>query len=131
MIKFRASAALSLGSCSWGLLPGALILASTPVVEPTYSTLDEIQNVSIAIAVAVVLIIVLVSSRQMVRDLVNEHLSKVRKREVHMLEVTTAISQELQLQPLLEKVISTITEILDADRSTLFLYDATRDELWS
>jgi len=99
--------------------------------SPTYSTLDEIQNVSVAIAVVVVLVIVLVSSRQMVRDLVNEHLSKVRKREVHMLEVTTAISQELQLQPLLEKVIATITEILDADRSTLFLYDATRDELWS
>jgi adenylate cyclase len=69
--------------------------------------------------------------RRQVRDLVNEQLSQVRRQESKMLEVTTAISAEIQLLPLLEKIMLTVTDILDADRSTLFLLDSKANELWS
>ncbi|MDF1536440.1 MAG: adenylate/guanylate cyclase domain-containing protein [bacterium] len=45
--------------------------------------------------------------------------------------MTNAISSELQLLPLLEKIMETTTDILEADRSTLFLYDGRTGELWS
>ena len=45
--------------------------------------------------------------------------------------MTTAIAGEIQLEPLLQKVMASVTEILGADRSTLFLYDDKRQELWS
>ena len=48
-----------------------------------------------------------------------------------LLEVTTAIAGEIQLEPLLQKVMASVTEILGADRSTLFLYDEKTQELWS
>lgn len=57
--------------------------------------------------------------------------SSVLKNENKMMEVTSAMTAEIQLLPLLQKVMETVTEILDADRSTLFLYDTKTDELWS
>lgn len=69
--------------------------------------------------------------RARVRSLVNQRMTFVQRREGRLLEVTTAISEELQLRPLLMKIIEAVCEILDADRATLFLYDAESDELWS
>ena len=57
--------------------------------------------------------------------------SSVLKNENKMMEVTSAMTAEIQLLPLLQKVMETVTEILDADRSTLFLYDTKTNELWS
>ena len=55
----------------------------------------------------------------------------VLKNENKMMEVTSAMTAEIQLLPLLQKVMETVTDILDADRSTLFLFDTKTDELWS
>jgi adenylate cyclase len=60
-----------------------------------------------------------------------DEVQKAKEEESQLLEITTAISSELQLQPLLAKIMETTTEILDADRSTLFLYDEKTNELWS
>ncbi|MCX5802302.1 MAG: GAF domain-containing protein, partial [Proteobacteria bacterium] len=60
-----------------------------------------------------------------------DEVQKAKEEESQLLEITTAISSELQLQPLLAKIMETTTEILDADRSTLFLYDEKTKELWS
>jgi adenylate cyclase len=60
-----------------------------------------------------------------------DEVQKKEEEESQLLEITTAISSELQLQPLLAKIMETTTEILDADRSTLFLYDEKTNELWS
>jgi len=60
-----------------------------------------------------------------------DEVQKKEEEESQLLEITTAISSELQLQPLLAKIMETTTEILDADRSTLFLYDEKTKELWS
>ena len=58
-------------------------------------------------------------------------LQKMQQGESKLLEVSQAISAEIQLHPLLSRVMEAVTDILDADRSTLFLYDEKTDELWS
>ncbi|MBL6751265.1 MAG: GAF domain-containing protein [Nevskia sp.] len=51
--------------------------------------------------------------------------------EVRILEVTQHLAGELQLDVLIGRIMSAATELLDAERSTLFLYDAERHQLWS
>lgn len=60
-----------------------------------------------------------------------EEVVRARKEEAELFEVTRAISTEIQLLPLIEKIISTATNMLDCDRGTLFLNDKKRGELWS
>ena len=60
-----------------------------------------------------------------------EQVEKARKEEAQLFEVTRAISSELKLNALLQKIMDTVTRILEADRSTLFLHDEKRNELWS
>lgn len=60
-----------------------------------------------------------------------EQVQKAKHEETYLLEITTAISSELQLKPLLQKIMETIVTILDAERATLFLYDEKTNELWS
>jgi adenylate cyclase len=61
----------------------------------------------------------------------HDQVTRAQEHAGKLLDVTTAISQELQLKPLLIKIMSALTNFLDADRSTLFLYDEKTDELWS
>ena len=61
----------------------------------------------------------------------HENVERARREEEKMLEVANAISTELQLEPLLAKIMSATTELLGADRSTLFMYDKKEDQLWS
>jgi adenylate cyclase len=56
---------------------------------------------------------------------------RARADEARLLEVAAAISSELNLDDLLEKIIASASEILNAERSSLFLYDQEREELWS
>jgi adenylate cyclase len=51
--------------------------------------------------------------------------------EVRMLEVTHDLSGELKLDALIHRIMTATTELLDADRSTLFVYDEKTGELWS
>ncbi len=60
-----------------------------------------------------------------------DQLQKSMEEEKRMREVMGAISTELQLQPLLKKIMETITDLLDADRSTLFVNDEKTNELWA
>lgn len=60
-----------------------------------------------------------------------EEVVRARKEEAELFEVTRAISTEIQLLPLIEKIISTAVAMLDCDRGTLFLNDPKRGELWS
>ena len=54
-----------------------------------------------------------------------------QREEARILEVTQAVSSELNIDRLLRKIIGIATDLLDAERSTLFLHDAATDELWS
>ena len=49
----------------------------------------------------------------------------------HIISVAHDLSGELHLDALLARIMSATTELLDADRSTLFIYDRKTDELWS
>jgi adenylate cyclase len=51
--------------------------------------------------------------------------------EVRILEVAQDLAGELQLDVLIGRIMSAATELLDAERSTLFVHDAERRQLWS
>ena len=53
------------------------------------------------------------------------------REEVRILEVTHDLSGELNLDALLERIMGATTELLDADRSTVFVHAAKTNELWS
>jgi serine phosphatase RsbU (regulator of sigma subunit) len=48
-----------------------------------------------------------------------------------LLDVSKAISREAHLDDLLQVIMAKATEVIDADRSSLFLYDESKNELWS
>ena len=60
-----------------------------------------------------------------------EKLDRGRREEEELLAITEAISTELRIEPLLARIVHAATTLLDAERSTLFLYDAATDELCS
>ena len=64
-------------------------------------------------------------------NLVAEEIEESRRQEMEFLEMVSQISSEIQLGPLLQRIISLITSMLDADRSTLFLNDEKTKELYT
>ena len=60
-----------------------------------------------------------------------ERLEQARREELELLAITEAISTELHLDTLLVGIVAAATQLLDAERSTLFVYDPSTDELWS
>jgi adenylate cyclase len=60
-----------------------------------------------------------------------EQTQLAHQNESHLLELASVISSELQLKPLLEKIMEAVTMILNCDRATIFLHDEKTDELWS
>ena len=48
-----------------------------------------------------------------------------------ILEVSKAMSSEIQLDNLLQVIVQKTVEIMEADLASLFLYDEGRNELWS
>jgi adenylate cyclase len=60
-----------------------------------------------------------------------ERLEKVQREEIELLTIAEAISTELHLDVLFTRIIAAATQLLHAERSTLFLYDTVKDELWS
>lgn len=53
------------------------------------------------------------------------------RRMAIFLDVATSLSQTMDLDALISKIVSKISEILDADRASLFLLDSEKKELWS
>jgi len=60
-----------------------------------------------------------------------EQVQRAGHEVARLMDVTTLISSELRLDELLFKIAQATTEILEADRSTLFMYDSKSHELWS
>ena len=60
-----------------------------------------------------------------------ERIEKSRQREVEFLNVISDMTSELELNKLLNKVMTEATRMLNADRSTLFLNDEKTNELFS
>lgn len=64
------------------------------------------------------------------RDLRGE-LERSERRVEAMKQIGRALGSHLDLTPLLAEIVSRTTELLEADRSTLFLVDEEKKELWS
>lgn len=64
-------------------------------------------------------------------NLVIEQMKETRRQEMEFLDVVSQVSSELKLGPLLQKIIKTITKMLDAERSTLFINDEKTNELYT
>ncbi|HZT08235.1 MAG TPA: GAF domain-containing protein [Chloroflexota bacterium] len=66
--------------------------------------------------------------------LTNASLLEARRKEVEksrtLLDVMTSLSSELELDQLLAKIMEKTTEVMRADRSSLFILDAKQNELW-
>jgi adenylate cyclase len=60
-----------------------------------------------------------------------ERLEQAQREEIELLTIAEAISTELHLDVLFSRIMAASTQLLNAERSTLFLYDAAKDELWS
>lgn len=65
------------------------------------------------------------------RELVRKTAALSRAEELDLLELTTALSTELELRPLLVKIMDAAPRFLAAERATLFLHDRKADELWA
>lgn len=64
-------------------------------------------------------------------NLVLEEMEEKQRQEREFLDVVSNVSTEIQLGPLLQRIISTITKMLDAERSTLFVNDDKTSELYT
>ncbi len=65
------------------------------------------------------------------RKRTEDQLRQAKDEELRLLEMTTALSYELNLNRLLKRIMDTTTVLLCADRCTLFLHDEKSNELWS
>ena len=59
------------------------------------------------------------------------HMIHGLRDEVRMLEITQGLAGELNLDTLIQRIMSAASELLDADRATLFVYDPRTNQLWS
>ena len=60
-----------------------------------------------------------------------EQMELARKKELEFMDLVSEISSELELTSLLAKIIATITTMLDAERSSLFINDEKTNELFT
>lgn len=60
-----------------------------------------------------------------------ESMQAIRAKEVEFLNVISEVTSDINISSLLKKVMSEITRMLNADRSTLFLNDEKTGQLWS
>jgi len=63
--------------------------------------------------------------------MLNEELRKRMEVSETLLRVMRAVASELALDQLLIKIVTTTSEVMEADRATLFLLDRQRGDLWS
>ena len=60
-----------------------------------------------------------------------EKVDRAQREEAVLIDVVSLIASEILLEPLLEKILAAATQLLSADRGSLFLYDSNRNELYS
>ena len=71
------------------------------------------------------------ASSALIKAQLFEEVERSRKEEKELFEITRAISTEIHLVPLIQKIMATTTTILESDRSTLFVNDPKTDQLWA
>ena len=71
------------------------------------------------------------SGRLTIRSSVLQQLVSESSNLSRLVGATQSIMAELDLDALLGVIMNTVTEVMHADRSTLFLIDREKEELWS
>ena len=71
------------------------------------------------------------ASESLQRTLLLEQQVEERNREAEFMDVVADLSGEIKLGSLLERIIATVTRLLNAERSTLFLNDERSQELYT
>ncbi len=71
------------------------------------------------------------ASSALEQALLVERLELAQREEIELLGIVEAISTELHVDVLFTRIMAAATQLLNAERSTLFLYDTATDELWS
>ena len=64
-------------------------------------------------------------------NIIVEQIEAARKQELEFLDVVSQVSSELEITPLLQKIITTISTMLDCERATLFINDEKTNELYT
>lgn len=64
-------------------------------------------------------------------NIIFEQMEASYRKELEFLDVVSQVSNEIQLSSLLTKIINSITRMLDAERSTLFINDEKKNELFT
>jgi adenylate cyclase len=59
------------------------------------------------------------------------HMIRGLREEVRLLEVTQSLAGELNLDTLIQRIMSAASDLLDAERASLFVFDPKTDQLWS
>ncbi len=60
-----------------------------------------------------------------------DQIARAQSDEAQLMELTAALCSELDLLPLLRKIMAATGKILEADRATLFVHDDQTHELWA
>ncbi|MDP1536314.1 MAG: GAF domain-containing protein [Burkholderiales bacterium] len=60
-----------------------------------------------------------------------EKVERAQREEALLLDVVSSITSTILIHPLLEKILAAATQLLGADRGSLFLFDPASNELWS
>ncbi|MBV9608312.1 MAG: GAF domain-containing protein, partial [Acidobacteria bacterium] len=63
--------------------------------------------------------------------LLNAEIDKRMRTSQMLLNVMRSVASELELDQLLQKIVATISDVMNADRATLFLVDSKSGDLWS
>jgi adenylate cyclase len=71
------------------------------------------------------------ASLSLQHTLLQEQQEQERSREAEFMDVVSDLSGEIKLTSLLERIIGTVTRLLNAERSTLFLNDERSGELFT
>lgn len=59
------------------------------------------------------------------------HMVHGLRDEARLIEITQGLSGELNLDTLIQRIMSAAAELMQAERATLFVYDPRTDQLWS
>ncbi len=98
---------------------GVSQLLNKKVGKFTEKDLDLLQSITAQATIAIQ------------RHQVKEKMEEARVKEMKFMDVVSQISSELELSFLLPRIINHITNLLDAERSTLFINDEKTNELFS
>ncbi|MBV9552236.1 MAG: GAF domain-containing protein [Alphaproteobacteria bacterium] len=124
----------------WQWIAGVVLVCLLLVVTSTKFTTDEVSR-SAAILVEAMRKVELgnldtdlsITTTDEYADLFRgfNHMLRGLRDEARLIEITQGLSGELNLDTLIQRIMNAATDLMHAERASLFVYDAGTHELWS